>query len=134
MSDDTIMETEQVVERLTKIPDDGPFAVKWMHGTDKLLITKAAKRARKTVGEWLAEAARAYVDAERESIDAEVMRPDHSRSIALLDPPKPLSIEELDRALDLAVKIYGIEGREVPKRGGLVSATKRQLKYRLIGQ
>lgn len=117
-----------------KIPEDGPFAVKWMHGTDKLLITKAAKRAHKTVGEWLGEAARAYVEAERESIDGEIIAPHNGRSIALIDPPKPLSIEEIDRAYDLALKMYREEGRELPKKGGLTGAARNQLRMRLTGQ
>jgi hypothetical protein len=136
MSDVKSDDTETMEAPKNRIPEDGPFAVKWMHGTDKLLITKAAKRARKTVGEWLGEAARAYVEAEREDINtAKVIELDSvRRSIALIDPPKPLSVQELDMAFELALKIYSKEGREPPKRGGLIADTKRQLRSRLHGQ
>lgn len=121
-------------ETAREAPEDGPFAVKWMAGTDKAAIKAAAKRARKTVGEWLGEAARAYIESERESFESpgfDMFRPDEPRSMALLDPPAPLSIDDLDRAYDLGLKIAEKEGRKLPSRGVLLSAVKRRLRERL---
>lgn len=62
----------------------------------------AAQRRDVSLGEWLAEAIRAYVAAEREPV-GEVLAP--------LPALPPLSLEDIARAVEIAARIKEIRGK-----------------------
>jgi hypothetical protein len=114
--------------------EDGPWAQKFMQGSDKKLAFDAARRAGRTIGEWLGEAIREKVAAEREDITGEVLAPDGSSDGALIRLPhhgEPLSIADIGQAVDVAKKIAELRGKPLAPNSAVLIEAQRALRRRL---
>lgn len=106
------------------IPQDGPWGLKFISGTDRQMATEAAKRAKMTIGEWLGEAIRAKVADERDA-DFSGDTPGYTVLAPgqVADPaPGALSVREIGEAVDIAQKIAILRQRERPPRAMLLAA------------
>jgi hypothetical protein len=111
---------------------DGPWTISPMSGSDRALATAAARRAGLTIGEWLGEAIRAKVAAEREANAmpaGEIMPPQGQRLMVVEPQPEPpLSIAELGQALALAEKVAELRGQPIrPRSRVLIEINRRML-------
>jgi hypothetical protein len=109
-----------------KTPDDGPWGIKWIAGRDRHVASLAAKRAKQTIGEWLGEAIRAYVEEERADY---TLIPPRQALIEQETIAPPLSVEDIGRVLDYAERIAAIRGRKPSRR--LLAGVDRILVARL---
>lgn len=129
MSDAAVVESTPPSDSTT--PEDGPWAIKFMPGREREMALKAAKRARRNVGEWLAEAIRAHVESERdESAVYDVFPP--GQEVATIGPAAditPLSVEQIGQAVDIALKIASVTETKPPVR--LLNAARRALAVRI---
>jgi hypothetical protein len=117
------------------IPEDGPWGLKHIAGSDRQLATDAAKRAKLTIGEWLGEAIRAKVEDERADYagDTEgytVLAPGQT---LLPAPDSGLSVREIGEAVEIAQRIAILRQRERTPRAMLLAA-QRLLAGRLGGR
>jgi hypothetical protein len=109
---------------------DGPWGIKWMGGRDRQMARDAAKRAKQTIGEWLGEAIRAYVESER--IDADiytVLPPGGQGLIESAQNVPPLSIEDIGRVLQYTEQIARLREQKPSPR--LLAGVRRLLALRL---
>jgi len=99
--------------------DDAEFQrliVRSVRRSDVALMADAARRAEKGQGEWLGEAIRAYVAAERaDGLHGEVLAPG-ALPVMLAAPLPALSIEEIGRAVEIAARIAELRGRPTQTR------------------
>jgi len=111
--------------------DDAEFQrliVRSVRRSDVALMADAARRADKGQGEWLGEAIRAYVAAERaEGLHGEVLAPGALPVMLAAQPA--LSIEEIGRAVEIAVRIAELRGR--PPQARVLHRAQRLLSARL---
>lgn len=99
----------------------GRWTVRDVPEPDRAAAVDAAKRRDVSLGEWLAEAIRAYIAAEREPV-GEVLAP--------LPALPPLSLEDIARAVEIAARIKEIRGKPPARILGRVT---RLLADRLAG-
>ena len=97
----------------------GRWTVRDVGEADKAAALAAAKRREMPIGEWLGEAIRAYIAAEREPM-GEVLPP--SRGLPAL------SLEDIAQAVEIAARIAEIQGQP-PRR--LLGRAMRRLGDRL---
>jgi hypothetical protein len=111
-------------------PEDGPWAIKLISGAARQMAVDAAKRQRRTVGEWLAEAIRAHVESERESRDYDLFPPGQALATTAASPLPPLSVHDIGEAIDIASRIAALQGRDKPPQR-LLAAAQRALRNRI---
>lgn len=108
---------------------DGPWAQKFMHGSDKKLAIQAAERARMRMTEWLGEAIRGKVALEREDREIEVLPPAGQT-------PAPyqsnLTVDDIDRIVTLGARIAEMQGRPLAPGSHILVGAKRRLIRMLI--
>jgi hypothetical protein len=116
---------------LSYTPEDGPWGLKRIATSDKELAIAAAKRANRRVGDWLGEAIRAHVAAEREPVAGyAVLAPEVVRDHPL---PAAISGDELRALLILGEELRAKMGwRRYPARLG--RAIHRAMLVRLEGR
>lgn len=131
--DETVAATAATA--LTRIPKDGPWGIKHIPGIDKATALAAAKRAHRAVGDWLGEAIRARVEAEREDRtgQGDVLPPERgsTEDERAVQPPGPLSIAEVADVVEIIRRIGEIEGK--PANARLLAGARRVLAMRLRG-
>lgn len=89
-------------------PEDGKWTIRGMQPTERAAALAAARRADKTVAEWIGEAIRAYIATE------------HAPQGTVLVPLAPCEnrppIEDIARVIEIAQQIATMRGTKVPRR------------------
>lgn len=117
-------------EKPDKRFEDGPWAQKFMLGSDKKLAVEAAERSKRRIGDWLGEAIREKVALEREDRGIDVLPPG-GRTVA--PARSDLSIDDIGRLLAVAEHIARLQNRPLAANSRILTGARRRLTALLTG-
>ena len=129
MSDD--IETEIIDTEPPADParEDGPWGFKRFPIMERDMAIKAAKRAKMTISDWVAEAIRAHVESERDESRGLAVFPPSASEVVPYQGQAPLNVCDIGQAVQIAERIATLRGRPVPVR--LLSGAMRALAERI---
>lgn len=111
-------------------PEDGPWSFKRFPPMERDMAIKAAKRAKKTVPDYVAEAIRAHIDSERaESSGFDLFPPGQEVATIESHSPAPLSVHDIGEAIAIMRTIAELRGKAIPPRA--LASAQRALMRRL---